>query len=377
MKICIVSNTHPTNDVRLYYKLAMSLAKQNEVYLITTNGIVNDTSNPYQMVVDVSSRHLAIWHLGKKVKELKPEIIICVEPLTLLIAWVLKKKLKFRVIFDVHEFFAISFSERFPRFFRLPAYLFYQLSLKQLMKIADAVFVVNQEMRNQLLGRNKRIPSLVLPNYPVKNVWDYECNIPGSLEQICEMNFDFIYIGGLTEDRGVFKILKMVSILKQDFPFLKVLIVGKFFKKEVEQRFNQSINDYNLNALIYYQSWIPAEKIGLLLKRSKFGLWIFNPKNKRLQLSTPLKVLEYLAAGLPVLTIKTPIMKALIEKNGLGICSAYQSKALADACAKLLNLKQSEYQAMSDKCIKLTENKFNWEALEPELFKIINGLNSK
>ena len=86
MKICIVSNTHPTNDVRLYYKLAMSLAKQHEVYLITTNGIVNDTSNPYQMVVDVSSRHLAIWHLGKKVKELKPEIIICVEPLTLLIA---------------------------------------------------------------------------------------------------------------------------------------------------------------------------------------------------------------------------------------------------------------------------------------------------
>ena len=377
MKICIVSNTHPTNDVRLYYKLAMSLAKQNEVYLITTNGIVNDTSNPYQMVVDVSSRHLAIWHLGKKVKELKPEIIICVEPLTLLIAWVLKKKLKFRVIFDVHEFFAISFSERFPRFFRLPAYLFYQLSLKQLMKIADAVFVVNQEMRNQLLGRNKRIPSLVLPNYPVKNVWDYECNIPGSLEQLCQMNFDLIYIGGLTEDRGIYKILKVVSLLKRDFPFLKVLILGKFFKIDTENRFNQSINDYNLNAIIYYQSWIPAEKIGLLLKRCRFGLWIFNPKNRRLRLSTPLKVLEYLSAGLPVITIKTPLMKALVEKNGVGICSAYQSKAIADASAKMLRLNDKEYKAMSNKCLELAENKFNWETMEPELFQVINGLGKK
>ncbi|MGB3938258.1 MAG: glycosyltransferase [Candidatus Cloacimonas acidaminovorans] len=377
MKICIVSNSHPTNDVRLYYKLAMSLAKQNEVYLITTNGIVNNTHNPYQIVVDASSRRLAIWLLGKKVKELKPEIIICVEPLTLLIAWILKKKLKFKVVFDVHEFFALSFSERFPRVLRFPAYLFYQLFLKQLMKIADAVFTVNQEICNQLLGRNKRKPYLVLPNYPVKNVWDYECNIPGSLEQLCQMKFDFIYIGGLTEDRGIFKILKVVSLLKHDFPFLKVLILGKFFKTETEKRFNQSINDYNLNAIIYYQSWIPAEKIGLLLKRCRFGLWFFNPKNRRLRLSTPLKVLEYLSAGLPVITIKTPLMKALIEKNGVGICSAYQSNALADACAKMLKLSDDEYNAMSKKCLELSENKYNWETMEPELFKVINGLSKK
>ena len=377
MKICIVSNTHSTSDVRLYYKLAISLAKQHEVYLITSNGTVNRAINPYQMVVDASSRWFAIWQLGKKVVEIKPDIIICVEPLTLLIAWVLKNKLHLKVIFDVHEFFAIAFSERFPRFLRFPTYLLYQVSLKQLLKIADVVFTVNSEMEKQMLSGNKRIISLVLPNYPVKNVWDYECNIPGSLEQLCQMNFDFIYIGGLTEDRGIFKILKTVSVLKQEFPLLKVLILGKFFKKEVENKFHQRINDYNLNAIIYYQSWIPAEKIGLLLKRCKFGLWVFNPKNKRLQLSTPLKVLEYLAAGLPVVTIKTPIMKELIEKNGLGICSAYQSKALADACAKLLNLKKNEYQTISKKCIELTENKFNWEALEPELFKLINGLKHK
>ncbi len=91
MKICIVSNAHPTNDVRLYYKLGISLAKKYETYIITTNGVVNNTHNPYQMVVDVSSRWYAIWHLGKKIKELQPELLICVEPLTLLIAWAIKK----------------------------------------------------------------------------------------------------------------------------------------------------------------------------------------------------------------------------------------------------------------------------------------------
>ncbi len=132
-----------------------------------------------------------------------------------------------------------------------------------------------------------------------------------------------------------------------------------------------------MNAIIYYQSWIPAEKIGLLLKRCRFGLWFFNPKNRRLRLSTPLKVLEYLSAGLPVITIKTPLMKALIEKNGVGICSAYQSNALADACAKMLKLSDDEYNAMSKKCLELSENKYNWETMEPELFTVINGLSKK
>ena len=70
-------------------------------------------------------------------------------------------------------------------------------------------------------------------------------------------------------------------------------------------------------------------------------------------------------------------MKALIEKNGVGICSAYQSKALADACAKMLKLSDDEYNAMSKKCLELSENKYNWETMEPELFTVINGLSNK
>lgn len=77
MKICIVSNTHPTNDGCLYYKLAMSLAKQNEVYLITTNGIVNDTSNPYQILQLMFFPSFSDLAFRQKVKELKPDIIIC------------------------------------------------------------------------------------------------------------------------------------------------------------------------------------------------------------------------------------------------------------------------------------------------------------
>ncbi|MDY0150704.1 MAG: glycosyltransferase [Candidatus Cloacimonas sp.] len=377
MKICIVSNSHATNDVRLYYKLARSLAKKHEVWLITSNGVENKTQNPYQMVVNTDSHWWAIWQILAKVKRIKPDLLICVEPLTLLIGKFLKKPLKLKVIFDIHEFYADAFSERVPLLLRYLAKQCYLNLLKRLQRGADGVFAVNQEILNQTIGSNADSWALVLPNYPVKNVWDYECNIPGALAQLCDMHFDLIYIGGLTVNRGVLKILKMATLLKLEFPALKILILGKFFDPQVEKEFTDSINSYNLNAVIYYQEWIPAEKIGLLLKRSRFGLWFFNPKIDRLRLSTPLKVLEYLAAGLPVITVKTELMKALVEYNHLGVCSGYQSNKLAEATAKMLRLSDAEYENMSARCLKLTESKFNWEAMEPQLFAAIDRASAK
>jgi len=112
----------------------------------------------------------------------------------------------------------------------------------------------------------------------------------------------------------------------------------------------------------------------LLLRRSRFGLWLFNSYNRRLRLSTPLKVLEYMAAGLPVITVKTPLMKALVEYNQVGICAPYKAKSLAEATARLLRMNNEEYAAMSQRCLELTESRFNWEALEPHLFGVLDRI---
>jgi len=372
MRICILSNAHPSNDVRLYYKLGMSLAKRHEVWLITATGLPNDRTNPYQVVVEPDTPRLALKHIYHEAMKIKPDLVICVEPLTLFTGKALKRKLKCKVIFDVHEFYADAFGERFPFFLRLPAKLAYLAVLKHLQKSADAVIAVSSEVLTQLLGKDPTKRGTALPNYPVKNVWDYACDTPGALSQICEMQFDLIYVGGLTVARGLFKILKIATLLKEEFPQLKILILGKFFDAQVESEFNRSINDYNLNTVIYYQPWIPSEKIGLLLKRARFGLWLFNPHNRRFRLSTPLKVLEYLAAGLPVITVKTPLMKALIEHNRLGILCPYQARQIANQIAKMLRLSESEYQDMSKRCLDMAESRFNWEALEPQLFAAID-----
>jgi len=375
MKICIISNSHPTNDVRLYYKLGFSCARIAEVHIISSNGMVNHITNPYQVVVEASSPLKALPELYREAKKLKPDLVICVEPLTMLVGLRLKKHLGVKVIFDIHEFFAEAFAERAPYLLKPFARLLYLAGLRILAHKADAVTSVNQEILNQVMGKAcESDRCLVLQNYPVKNVWDYRCDVPGALAQLCDMRFDLIYVGGLTRDRGVFKILKCATLLKNEFPNLKILILGRFHDPGIEAQFNQSINNYNLNAVIFYQEWIPAEKIGLLLKRSRFGLWLFNPRVRRMSLATPLKVLEYLAAGLPVITIKTPLMKSLIERNNLGALSSYRARDISACIARMLRLPKAEYRQMSLRCEQISETRFNWESLEPKLFELIRKL---
>jgi glycosyltransferase involved in cell wall biosynthesis len=337
--------------------------------------MVNSSINPYQVVVDANSPYKALSQIYRETKLYKPDLVVCVEPLTILVGLALRRKFGSRVVFDCHEFFADAHAERSALILRPLVKAIYLAALRFLAHRTDAVWAVNQEILTQLFPANPRADNLlVLPNYPVANVWDYQCDVPGALAQLCEMKFDLIYVGGLTKDRGIFKILKCATLLKADFPRIKILILGKFHDSAIEAEFHDYINNYNLNAIIYYQEWIPAEKIGLLLKRSRFGLWLFNPRLKRMSLATPLKVLEYFAAGLPVISIKTPLMKSLIDYNKLGILCSYRSHDITTAIAKMLKMPEEEYQAMSKRCIEISESRFNWESLEPALYNLLDKL---
>lgn len=372
LRICIVSNAHHSTDVRLYYKMARSLAKIADVWLICSSGVRNDTVNPYQVIVDAESSRAALTMIYKEAAKHKPDVVICVEPLTMFIGMALRRKCNSRIIFDVHEFYPDAFSERFPRplgwFMKWP----YLVAERWLQKHADATIGVSDKILDQLVPGRSREFAVTIPNYPVRNVWDYTCEMPAEISTICEMKFDLVYIGGLTRDRGILMLLDAIAMLRNDFPQMNVLVLGRFHDPAIEKEFNASIISRNLSAMIYYQNWLPAEKIGLLLKRSRVGLWIFNPASARMRRAIPLKVLEYFAAGLPVVCTDTPLMRDLVKKNLLGNLCDYTPGSVAKAVSSLLKLKEEDYADMSKRASDLIDSSYNWEAIEPVLFAVVN-----
>lgn len=373
MKICIITNAHQSKDVRLYYKVARSLAKVSQVYLLCPAGVQQQSSNPYQIVVEGENSWSTLYHLYNAAAKIKPDMVICVEPLTVLVGIVLKKRLKCALLVDIHEFYAEAFGERFSFPFSLLMKSLYRAAERYLNSFTDAAIGVSSEVLAAALPARYGKPTLALPNYPVRSVWEYDQDVPAELEVLCNTNFDLIYIGGLTRGRGIYQILQMTSLLKKRYPNLKVLLVGRFRSAESRDKFNAKVTLLNLQGIIYYQEWIPAEKIGLLLKRCRVGLWTFDPRNRRMKRALPLKVLEYLAAGLPVLSTKSTLMKELLEKHQIGIICDYNPSSMAKAARKLLELPEAEYQAMRQRALNLIDTRYNWEALEDTLIELIHA----
>lgn len=374
MKICIISNSHLTGDVRLYHKLAKSLAQKAETYVLSGKGMINKELNPYQIIVDADSPNKILPSLYRECMRVKPDIVIPVEPLTVPVALLLRRRLGCRVIWDIHEFFAYAHGERYHLLLRPFVRFAYLRFQRMLARRVDGITAVNLSILQQLLpGKISPKKHIVLPNYPVAGVWDGDQDIPHSLSDLCKMNFDLIYIGGISKDRGILQLLKAATLLKKDFPLLKILIVGRFANEKIQREFNSSVSNYNLNRTIFYQEWVPLEKVGLLLKRSRFGIWFFNPSNWRMPQHLPLKVLEYFAAGLPVISIKSSLMQGLIYHNDLGALSpSFRAKDIALTILKMLRLTDKEYAEMSARCLEISNTRFVWESLEPALFGLID-----
>jgi glycosyltransferase involved in cell wall biosynthesis len=93
-----------------------------------------------------------------------------------------------------------------------------------------------------------------------------------------------------------------------------------------------------------------------------------------MSLATPLKVPGIHRSRLPVISIKTPLMKSIIEHNDLGLLCPYRARDIAAGISQMHKMPEDEYQAMSQRCTAIAQARFNWESLEPALFSLLDSL---
>ena len=81
----------------------------------------------------------------------------------------------------------------------------------------------------------------------------------------------------------------------------------------------------------------------------------------------PVKMFEYMAAGLPVIASNFPLWKQIIEGNQCGICvDPLDPKAIAEAIDYLI-LHPEEAERMGRNGQRAVQEKFNWGIEEKKL----------
>ncbi|MDI6601140.1 MAG: glycosyltransferase [Thermoanaerobacteraceae bacterium] len=279
------------------------------------------------------------------------DVVICEGPWAGLLGMRLKDKGQARL-------YVYEDIDYFPAFFE---YDFIYETVRRMenrcMEKADLIFSVSKtlkELRSSYLDSNKIFLS------------------PNGIEKIntttCIRDNTIIYAGTIDEWSGLDMVLKAYSEVVPTERKSKLLIYGD--GKKINE-YKNMINRLNIADRAFIKGKIPHETLLEVYNRSLIGLCVLKP-TEVVRYSFPIKLLEYMASGLLVVTTKHGDMEGIVSQSGCGILVDYEKNKIKDAILCLLNMDMEERLEMTDKGIKFAKS-FMWEKIFEDELNIIQA----
>jgi glycosyltransferase involved in cell wall biosynthesis len=305
--------------------------------------------------------HYDLYQQGVKYR---PDVIHCHEPDSLLIALLLKMTLKgVKVVYDCHEFHPEGFAEKLPGGARIMLQWLIKRIENFMASKVDAVITVNERLVERFKRHNNTV--VLLPNYPPLSIFDSGIR---RTELFSSAEVRLIYIGGLTADRGIFKMVEFLKNLSIHHKYNLVLI-GKFSSPNIEKKFWRYAHAHEVADKIDHKGYLPHEQTVKYLMRSDLGICLIYGR-QRYQWTEFIKYFEYSAAGLPVIVSDLEAIKKLVEENMNGLAISVQDLDLAARELDSLLSNPIEAKKMGKRSINAFKEKYNWEAIESRLFEL-------
>ena len=347
--VCQMTSAHKSDDIRIFYKECISLSQNGyKVFLVAPGdsyvcsgveiiGVNEKNKGRFWRMVFMSRE------IYKQAIKTNADIYHFHDPELLPYALKLKKIGK-KVIYDSHEdvarqILAKTWIPRILRKFVSRVYEKYEKSVaKQLDYIVTATDYI-ADIFTKCGGRAKAVK-----NYPL--LTDIECKTSNYLERkniIC-------YAGGVTEQRGITQLVRAIENLD-----IKLQIAGI-----LDDHYQKQLNDLPGIKKTVFLGFLNRKQISDLYNRSKIGMVVLkNTPNHREAL--PIKMFEYMAAGIPVIASNFPVWEAVINEAGCGICVDPDNIEEIEIAIRKLIDKPSLAMSMGEKGRKAICEKYSWE----------------
>lgn len=354
-KVCHMTSAHDWNDDRIWLKECQALADAGYDVYIVSEGIDREESgvNIVGCGKKPKSRRERMRGFAKKVYEralvLDCDIYHFHDP-ELLPYGVKLKKLGKRVVFDSHEDVPgqILDKEWLPFPVRKLVSVAYKLYETNCVKQFDAVVTATSHIAEKFYGRCCKVT--VINNYPKLNdIVFHDSSFEQRKPIIC-------YAGGISENRGE-KI--MVDAMKGVEGTL--ILAGPHDAMSL------------LDGAVKYVGFIDRDKINELYGEAVMGLCILKP-TPNYYYSKPIKMYEYMAAGLPFICSDFPAWKEVVKESGAGICvNAENIQEVRKAILELLNDRKMAQQ-MGQRGRAWVIRNCTWEQEREKLLSLYNAI---
>jgi len=301
-KVVLASVLKPVNDTRMFKKIGLSIASTNKYdvniigfYANTLETYSNITFHPNFNFSRISfARLLAGFRFYKCLIKIKPQLVIINTHELLLPAVIYKMFHKGKLIYDVQEnhFRNLWYTNSFPFLVRHLLAFFVRLKEYLTSPFIDHFFFAEKYYSKEISFAKERF--IVLEN---------KCKIERKStpkKRIIEGNINLIFSGTLAESTGVFGAINLAVSLFQMNENVRLKIVGYTPQKKVLNNIKRAIQNFPFITLIGGNKLVDHSVILSEIANADFGI-IYYPTNKSTINSTPTKLYEYLANGLPIL----------------------------------------------------------------------------
>ena len=179
-------------------------------------------------------------------------------------------------------------------------------------------------------------------------------------------SFVLMYHGSYSSTRGIENLIKSIKELKNDLrKSIELIIIG--FSQDIERKLTRLCEEIGVKEQVKFIPQVKYEEIASYISMSNVGIYPLPPENEWWQVSSPLKTLEYLAMGKPVIVTNIPFHKRVFEKGECGVLLDTNSpKALANAITYLYENKD-KLDIMGKNGREIVENYYTWDIKASEV----------
>ena len=364
-RVLQLTSAHRWDDVRIFLKISQTLTQAGYDVLLMAPGD-KATVKPEGCGVTVHltprrstrlSRLLGASLLWTKAHRLKPSIVHLHDP-ELLPAGIVLRLLGHHVIYDVHEDYPRKVAEKdwIPTYLRPLA----RSAIATIEWVASRLFSATIAVTETIARRFNNRSTVVVRNYPILE----ECTRSPD-----EEHHVFSYVGGLDELRGVRSMVEAIG--RVGAPSARLELLGTFSDQSLESWVTEQARRQPIDML----GWCDRATVARHLSKACAGLVVLHP-TPAYEASLPIKLFEYMSAGIPVIASDFEQWRSIVQDNACGLLvDPLDVDSIAAAMRWIID-NPAEASAMGERGRRAVEETYNWNTETAALLGLYEKLAS-